>query len=301
MKTFFKTIILVLIISNGLTQKQDTLTQKQLDSILNTEEKITYKKSHTDFYILRKGRIFASWGYNRAYYGLSSIHFIGDGYDVTIRDAVAKDKPEPFSINGYFNPKLISIPQYNFRLGYFITNKLSLSFSVDHMKYVLDNTQVATVDGSIDASVSQRWGKEYDNKRMIIEEDFIRYEHTDGLNLLSFELDYNDLFFETYNRKFAVDLVAGVGLGAAVPKTNAYLFDEYGNDAFHLAGGGITGNVGLKLYFFKHFFIHPTSKVGYIFLPNVATNGLENDKASQNISFFQWNFTVGFQYKIAHK
>lgn len=301
MKLFLTTFILFLSLSNGIAQIQDTITQNQLDSILNTEEKIEYKKNHTDFYILRKGRIFASWGYNRAFYGLSDIHFVGNGYDFTIREAVAKDKPEKFSLNGYFNPTLITIPQYNFRIGYFITNKLSLSFNVDHMKYVLDNTQNATVDGTIDSSASKRWAGDYNNKLMLIENDFIGYEHTDGLNVISLELDYHSLFFEAYNRKFAIDLIAGVGLGATVPKTNAYLFGEYGNDAFHLAGGGITGNVGLKFYIFKHFFIHPTTKFGFLIMPNVATNGLENDKASQNIGFFQGNFTIGYQFKIAHK
>jgi len=51
MKAILKTIVLVLFISNGLAQTQDTLTQVQLDSILNTDEKLEYKKSHTDFYV----------------------------------------------------------------------------------------------------------------------------------------------------------------------------------------------------------------------------------------------------------
>ncbi len=301
MKAILKTIVLVLFISNGLAQTQDTLTQVQLDSILNTDEKLEYKKSHTDFYVLRKGRLFASWGYNRATYGRSTIHFVGNGYDFTIKDAVAKDKPEAFQWNVYFNPALISIPQYNFRIGYFITNNLSLSLNVDHMKYVFQSDQIATIDGFVDSSASEKYAKVYDNKLTKITNDFLGYEHTDGLNVISLELDYHELFFETYDRKFAVDLVAGVGLGATVPKTNAYLFGEFGNDAFHLAGGGFTGNVGLKLYLFKHFFIHPTTKFGYLMMPNVATNGLEIDKASQNIAFFQGNFTIGFQYKIAHK
>jgi hypothetical protein len=301
MKTLFATILLFLFITNGIAQTQDTLIQQQLGSTLNSEEKIAYKKSHTDFYILRKGRLFASWGYNRSTYGKSTINFVGNGYDFTIKNAKANDKPEKFSWNVYFNPGLITIPQYNFRIGYFITNKLSLSLNVDHMKYVLDNAQTATVDGFIDSSASKKWANDYDNKQMPIDRNFIGYEHTDGLNVISLELDYHDLIFETDSRKFAVDLVAGVGLGATVPKTNAYLFGEFGNDAFHLAGGGVTGNVGFKLYLFKHFFIHPTTKFGYLMMPNVATNGLEIDKASQNISFFQGNFTIGFQYKIAHK
>ncbi|MEN8929243.1 MAG: hypothetical protein ABF240_10270, partial [Flavobacteriales bacterium] len=98
-KTLLKTLVLILFISNGIAQTQDTLTQKQLDSILNTAEKIAYKKNHTDFYILRKGRIFASWGYNRSTYGRSDIQFKGDNYDFVIRDAKAQDRPSPFDFD----------------------------------------------------------------------------------------------------------------------------------------------------------------------------------------------------------
>ncbi|MDA9261925.1 hypothetical protein N9P38_01040 [Flavobacteriales bacterium] len=292
MKLFFTTIILFLFITIGKSQSQDTITELLLPDSLN--------QNFTDFYKSRKGRLFASWGWNRATYAKSSIHFVGNGYDFTIKKAVAKDKPEPFNWNVYFNPGLLSIPQYNFRIGYFITNKLSLTLNVDHMKYVFDHTQKAVIDGRIESSASIKYAKTYENEEVQFTKDFIGYEHTDGLNVISVELDYHDLFYETKDKKFAIDLVAGVGLGATVPKTNAYLFGEFGNDAFHLAGGGISGNAGLKLYFFKHFFLHPTTKFGYLMMPNVATNGLEIDRASQNISFFQGNFTIGFQYKIAH-
>ena len=289
-------------VSDTLLVPAGIMTPAQMDSVAKTEEAIAYRKNHTDFYVLRKGRLFASWGYNRANYSQSSIRFWGNGYDFTIINAVAKDRPSPVDLGVYLNPTLFTIPQYNFRIGYFITNKLSLSLSVDHMKYVFVNDQIAAVDGYVDSSASAKWAKEYDPTRLMeIPNDFVGYEHTDGLNVLSFELDYNTLFFETSNRKFAVDLVAGAGISAAVPKTNANLFGEIGNDAFHLSGGGISANVGLKLYFFKDFFIHPVVKMGWLHMPNVATNGLEIDKASQNISYFQRNITIGYQYKIAHK
>lgn len=287
--------------SVSFSQVSDSLSQSQQDSIKKIDEAIAHRKNHTDYYVMRKGKMFFSWGYNRAFYGLSDIHFKGDGYDFTIRDAVAKDRPSKFEPNVYFNPQLFTIPQYNFRIGYYITNKLSLTFNVDHMKYVFQEDQIATVDGFIDSSASSRLAGDYDNKLMKVDEDFIKYEHTDGLNFLSIDLDYNDLFFETYHRKFAVDLVAGVSLGATVPKTNAWLFDKKGNDAFHWSGIGMSANVGLKLFFFKRFFIHPTVKAGYITMPNVATNGLENDKASQNFTFFQWNATVGYQFRLTNK
>jgi len=106
---------------------------------------------------------------------------------------------------------------------------------------------------------------------------------------------------ETLNRKFAVDLVTGIGAGAVVPKTNARLFENRGTDEFHLAGGSINANIGLKLFFFKHLFLHPAVKVGYVTLPDVLTNTSGNDKASQNFSYFQANMTVGYQFGLTHK
>jgi hypothetical protein len=45
------------------------------------------------------------------------------------------------------NPARMTIPQTNFRLGYFINDHYS-SYWVDHMKYVLQN-QVANFNGFI--------------------------------------------------------------------------------------------------------------------------------------------------------
>jgi len=69
-----------------------------------------------------KGKAFIYWGYNRAYYNKSDIHFKGDGYDFTLYDVEAKDMPEPFDADVYFNIKKLSIPQFNFRAGYFFSD-----------------------------------------------------------------------------------------------------------------------------------------------------------------------------------
>jgi hypothetical protein len=65
----------------------------------------------------------------------------------------ASDRPYSFSLDNYFNPKNISISQYCFRLGYFITDRIQLSFGVDHMKYAVDQGQWTNITGEIKKSL----------------------------------------------------------------------------------------------------------------------------------------------------
>jgi len=66
-----------------------------------------------------KGKMYVIWGWNRGSYSNSDITFKGDNYNFTLHDVKAKDKVSPFTFHDYFNPTRVTIPQTNFRLGYF--------------------------------------------------------------------------------------------------------------------------------------------------------------------------------------
>ena len=80
-----------------------------------------------------KGKFTVSWGGNREKYTKSDIHFVGDNYNFVVNNAVAYDKPKGWHVD-YITPGKMTIPQTNFKLGYFITDKYSISIGVDHMK-----------------------------------------------------------------------------------------------------------------------------------------------------------------------
>jgi len=61
---------------------------------------------------LNKGRFYFNWGYNRARFIKSTIHFSSPSYDFTLFDVIADDRPSPFSFDQYFNPVKATIPQY---------------------------------------------------------------------------------------------------------------------------------------------------------------------------------------------
>ncbi len=51
----------------------------------------------------------------------------------------------------YINPMEMTIPQTNFKLGYFINDHYNISIGVDHMKYVMTQDQKTAISGTYPA------------------------------------------------------------------------------------------------------------------------------------------------------
>ena len=93
-----------------------------------------------------KGKFFISWGGNRDSFSKSDITFKGDNYNFTLYDVEAHDKPKGWHVD-YLNPARMTIPQTNFKIGYFISDHYSVSIGVDHMKYVMFQLKAVDIDG----------------------------------------------------------------------------------------------------------------------------------------------------------
>ena len=180
----------------------------------------------------KAGRVFVSWGWNRAAYGKSTISFKGADYDFKLEHLTAHDRPTKISYQNYLKFSRLTIPQTNLRISYFIKDNLAISFGDDHMKYVMDNDQTVMMKGSITRpGVFQG---EYNGPKKVTR-DFLLYEHTDGLNYLNFELEkYADLFRP--GKKVIFSWFYGGGAGVLMPKTNVTLLDYERNDRFHVSG-----------------------------------------------------------------
>ncbi len=91
------------------------------------------------------------------------------------------DRPTKFSFRDYFNPERVTIPQTNYRIGYFFKENYTVSIGVDYMKYVVNANQTVQVNGEIGAN--RPFDKTYTNREIQLTEDFLAFEHTDGLNI----------------------------------------------------------------------------------------------------------------------
>ena len=254
------------------------------------------KERYTDH---NKGKFAISWGGNREKYTDSDIHFKGDDYNFMIQSADAHDKPKGWHVD-YITPGRMTIPQTNFKLGYFFTDKYSVSIGVDHMKYVMTQNQTANVTGIIDGNPPFNGG--YANTPTVLAEDFLKFEHTDGLNYVYTEIarqdDISKWFGIKNTDKFQVNINEGLGFGLLYPKTNTTLMGKERYDEFHVSGYGTSVKAGINLTIFKYFTIEGTLKGGYINMPNIRTTASTSDSASQEFFFAETIIAFGGIFRI---
>ncbi len=252
-----------------------------------------------------KGKFFLWWGGNRESFTKSDIRFQGSNYDFTIDNVGAQDKPKGWHID-YINPARMTIPQTNLRIGYFINDHYNISIGVDHMKYVMDQVQVANVTGNINldpAEPGSVYNGNYNNTPVdFSDETFLTFEHTDGLNYIHGEFsrmdDLSKLLTINNTDVFQVNLVEGAGGGILFPKTNAKLLGRERHDDFHVSGYGLSAKVGLNLTFFKYFFIETELKAGYINMTDIRTTSQSSDRARQDFFFFERIIAFGTIFRI---
>lgn len=248
-----------------------------------------------------KGRFFASWGYNRAWFTGSDIRFTGDDYSFTLRDVRAVDRPEAFSVAGYLDPSTIWIPQYNYRVGWFLNDHWSFSLGLDHMKYVVSQYQHVRMDGYARPTGTGETDPTASSQLVEITPDFLRYEHTDGLNLLSIDADRYASLWKSHDATRSLLAFAGGFVGPVIPRTDVRLEGVGINNRFHLAGWGSGAQLGLHFTFWRSCYLRTLVKGGYIDLPDVLTTGNDPDRASQHFWFVQWNAVLGASFAFGKK
>lgn len=251
-----------------------------------------------------KGKFFISWGGNRESFSKSDIHFKGEDYNFTIKDASAVDKPKGWHID-YVNPTRMTIPQTNFKMGYFVSDNYTISFGVDHMKYVMERNKTKTVDGNINLPNTEPgsiYNGSYNSESFFVSEDFLMLEHTNGLNYVYLEFarydDISSLFNLPNTDKFQINITEGLAGGILYPKSNTTLLQKERYDEFHFSGYGISAHAGLNFTFFKHFFMQLDLKGGYINMPNIRTTSNTAESASQHFFYLQRVISFGGIFRI---
>lgn len=249
---------------------------------------------------LTKGSFYGYWGYNQSAFTKSNLRLVGVGYDFTMKNLKASDNPEKFNPNVYFNLKKMTIPQFNLRVGYFISDNWSLSFGYDHMKYVMNNNQLINLHGHIDEGVSDQWAGDYNGETKRTNNKFIHYENSDGLNYMRIELtNYHELLSFGENKWLRVNSQIGFSSGFILSFNDFNFGNQFDRKTVSISGYGVSLSAGVRLDFFNRFFLQSNIAGGMMHQLKVRTR--PNNKyshAKQVFGYIASEVVLGYAWKF---
>ncbi|MEO6538725.1 MAG: hypothetical protein ABIT07_05205 [Ferruginibacter sp.] len=235
--------------------------------------------------------MYVQWGYNTEWYTRSNIHFkMANGNDFVLQHAKAHDKPDLDAIIKI--PEQISIPQYNYRLGFYLNPKhtKAIELNFDHIKYVVSDGQRVHVTGKID-------GVNVDGDSMLNKETFLHLEHTDGGNLLHINyVEQKTLFYTFKKNRPLLNIIWKLGAGINIPRTDFTWRGDRLNNKFHIAGYNLSTEAGTRIYAFKKLFFEITGKTGYVRYINALANTtqLKENRVKHGFGYFELIGTIGY-------
>jgi hypothetical protein len=255
-----------------------------------------FSQTNSSYNPLKKGKMYAYWGWNYDAYSKSDISLKGADYNIKLSKVKATDSHTEVSYNNYLKLDRVTIPQTNFRIGYFIKNNLAVSLGVDHMKYVMQQNQTVNVKGVI--TRPGIYAKTY-NGPQVLTEDFLTFEHTDGLNYVHAEVEKYTTFYHAKTSKLIVNGYYSGGLGILLPKSNVKFLDYERTDRYHVSGFGVSAATGLQAVFFKRIILRLEGKAGYINMPNIILHkkGVEG-KGKQQFFFAEGFVAIGGSFSF---
>lgn len=245
----------------------------------------------------KKGSLYFSFGYTRAWFSKSTIHFSdhsntyhdftqrSNNYDFTIYNAKASDRPDFDHIKDIKN---ISVPQYVYRIGYYFNNKkdLGIEINFDHTKYIVNDWQRVHIKGQFN-------GTPVDKDTTLNPVNFLHFEHSDGANFLMLNLVKRWKLVDL--PKFNVGWVVKPGAGMVIPRTDVTLFGERLNNRFHVAGWIVGVESGFRTEFLKHGFFEFVAKGSFADYMQVLVVG-RGSRAHHHFYTAQLTATLGFMF-----
>lgn len=239
--------------------------------------------------------IYFQWGYNTERYTKSTIHFkMSNGDDFRLHKAKAHDSRDYDAI--LEKPLEVSIPQYNYRLGFYLDTKhtKAIEINFDHAKYVVTDGQTVKVTGTIN-------GIAVDGDSILNPGAFLHFEHTDGANWLHINYVQQEGLLKTKSgTRDLLTYVWKAGAGINIPRTDFTWKGDRLNNNFHIAGYNISVEGGARIYPFKKVFFELTGKTGYVKYVNALANttAMKGNRATHQFGYIEAIATIGFDINL---
>jgi hypothetical protein len=250
-----------------------------INSTVTAQTPQKQKKHHT-------GSIYFSWGYNADNYTLSTLHVkqdaAGNNYDLV---HVHANDHLGWNINLFHEQ--VSIPQYNWRIGYYFNEKQDLAFELnfDHTKYIISDNQNIHLTGTLNH-------RAVDTTIVFSQANGDYYYLNNGANFLCFNIVKRVGLYNTHDNLLRVDLTGKVGAGPVVPHVQNSFFGVPNNQHFQVGGWNTGVELALRATFMRYGFLEFSQKLDY-----ARYSGLklaDAGTARQNFGTYETILSAGF-------
>jgi hypothetical protein len=200
--------------------------------------------------------VYASWGYNGEFYTHSTIHVsqaaLGNDYNFVS----VKAHDHPGWNDGLFT-RALSIPQYNYRLGFLLDEEKGWGFEInfDHTKYIFANQDVR-IKGKLN-------NRQVDSTIAFNPQNGFYYYLNNGANFLLFNVTKKWHIIARKDEKFKLDFLGKFGVGPVIPHTQNQLFGKDNDQGFQMGGWNVGAEGSLRATFYRYVYLEFSDKLDY--------------------------------------
>ena len=235
-----------------------------------------------------KGQLYLSWGYNKEWYANSNLTFTQPtlGNELEFRNVKGNDKPGWNT--GLFN-KPLTIPQYNYRFGYFLNDKYLVELNFDHTKFIIPNQELHLI-GKLNNRVVDTFFQRTNSN--------LAYQLNNGANFFLFNFGIQYSLGSIAQSSFQQSILFKAGIGFTYPHVQNTILG-FDNKAGFQFGGFDTGlESSYKLSCYKWVYLEYAIKTVYARYRNL---NIYEGKLDQNIFCFEMILNLGFSINILKK
>ena len=205
----------------------------------------------------RKGEFYFSWGYNKEWYTKSNVHVDQPELLNSYTFQNIKGHDHPGWDEGLFS-KAISIPQYNYRIGYIFNREKGFGFEInfDHTKFIFAEDQEAKLKGTLN-------GKFADTSVMFNHQNGFYYYLNNGANFLLFNFVKRWKIYSSRDEHIKLDFLGKAGIGPVIPHVENSFFGNANEPHFQFGGWNMGVEGTLRGTFFKYVYLEYCNKLDY--------------------------------------
>jgi len=243
----------------------------------------------------RKGEFYFSWGYNTEWYTSSNVSISQPslGNSFTFVHAKGIDRP---GWNEQFFTKAVTIPQYNYRLGYIFNREKGwgVEINFDHTKWIFEDNQMVHIKGMIN-------NHPIDGQILFADSvagsDSSSFHYlNNGANFLLFNIVKRWHIYANKKQTILIDGYGKFGVGPLIPHVQVKYFDQPGNDPHFQVGGWNFGLEGaIRATFFHYAYLEYSNKVDYARYTNLK---VYQGTAKQAFGTYEMILSLGVTFPI---